>query len=150
MPEKNWIHQFPEFTRSNYQSSVVSDPYQSEYDANLISNGWFDTTMPDVDQTDSLFATYLIQNTLWWIEYAGIDGIRMDTYPYPDKNFMARWVQEVLNEYPQFNIVGEVWFENNIANTAYWQRGSKNKDGYQSTLAVGHRLSHSVLPYQKR
>ena len=134
LPEKNWIHQFPEFTRSNYQSSVVSDPYQSEYDANLISNGWFDTTMPDVDQTDPLFATYLIQNTLWWIEYAGIDGIRMDTYPYPDKNFMARWVQEVLKEYPQFNIVGEVWFENNIANTAYWQRGSKNKDGYQSTL----------------
>ncbi|HET6540457.1 MAG TPA: glycoside hydrolase family 13 protein [Chryseolinea sp.] len=134
LPEKNWIHQFPEFTRSNYQSSVVSDPYQSEYDANLISNGWFDTTMPDVDQTDPLFATYLIQNTLWWIEYAGIDGIRMDTYPYPDKNFMARWVQEVLNEYPKCNIVGEVWFENNIANTAYWQRGSKNKDGYQSTL----------------
>ncbi len=134
LPEKNWIHQFPEFTRSNYQGSVVSDPYQSEYDANLISNGWFDTTMPDVDQTDPLFATYLIQNTLWWIEYAGIDGIRMDTYPYPDKNFMAHWADEVLKEYPQFNIVGEVWFENNIANTAYWQRGSKNKDGYQSTL----------------
>ena len=106
LPEKNWIHQFPEFTRSNYQSSVVSDPYQSEYDANLISNGWFDTTMPDVNQTDSLFATYLIQNTLWWIEYAGIDGIRMDTYPYPDKNFMARWVQEVLNEYPTMQHCG--------------------------------------------
>ena len=98
LPEKSWIHQFPEFTRSNYQSSVISDPYQSEYDATLISNGWFDTTMPDVDQTDSLFATYLIQNTLWWIEYAGIDGIRMDTYPYPDKNFMSRWVEEVLSE----------------------------------------------------
>jgi len=134
LPEKTWVHQFPEFTRSNYQSSVVSDPYQSEYDANLISNGWFDTTMPDVNQTDSLFATYLIQNSLWWIEYAGIDGIRMDTYPYPDKKFMSRWVEEVLLEYPKFNIVGEVWFENNISNTAYWQRGSKNKDGYQSTL----------------
>lgn len=134
LPDKNWIHQFPEFTRSNYQSTVVSDPYQADSDANLISNGWFDTTMPDVNQTDSLFATYLIQNTLWWIEYAGIDGIRMDTYPYPDKNFMARWVKEVLNEYPKFNIVGEVWFDNNITNTAYWQKGSKNKDGYESTL----------------
>lgn len=134
LPEKNWIHQFPEFTRSNYQSTVVSDPYQAEADANLISNGWFDTTMPDVNQTDSLFATYLIQNTLWWIEYAGIDGIRMDTYPYPDKYFMARWVKEVLNEYPKFNIVGEVWFDNNITNTAYWQKGSKNKDGYESPL----------------
>ncbi len=133
LPEKNWIHQFPEFTRSNYQGTVVSDPYQSEFDANLISNGWFDTTMPDVNQTDSLFAMYLIQNTLWWIEYAGIDGIRMDTYPYPDKNFMAHWVSSVMREYPKFNIVGEVWFDN-IANTAYWQKGTINKDGYQSAL----------------
>ncbi len=133
LPDKNWIHQFPEFTRSNYQGTVVSDPYQSAYDANLISNGWFDTTMPDVNQTDLLFATYLIQNTLWWIEYTGIDGIRMDTYPYPDKNFMARWVREVMYEYPSFNIVGEVWIDN-IATTAYWQKGSKNPDGYESTL----------------
>ncbi|WP_276374911.1 glycoside hydrolase family 13 protein [Chryseolinea sp. H1M3-3] len=133
LPEKNWIHQFPEFTRSNYQGTVVSDPYQSAYDANLISNGWFDTTMPDVNQTDPLFATYLIQNTLWWIEHSGIDGIRMDTYPYPDKNFMASWVKDVMYEYPSFNIVGEVWIDN-IATTAYWQKGSKNSDGYESTL----------------
>jgi len=133
LPDKDWIHQFPEFTRSNYQGSVISDPYQSTHDANLMSNGWFDTTMPDVNQKDSLFARYLIQNTLWWIEYAGIDGIRMDTYPYPDKEFMARWVAEVLEEYPRFNIVGEVWFDN-ITSTAYWQKGSQNKDGYRSTL----------------
>ena len=133
LPEKNWIHQFPQFTRSNYQSTVVSDPYQSAFDANLISNGWFDTTMPDVDQTAPLFATYLIQNTLWWIEYAGIDGIRMDTYPYPDKNFMAQWAKQVLEEYPSFSIVGEVWIDN-IATTAYWQKGAKNGDGYESNL----------------
>jgi glycosidase len=133
LPEKNWIHQFPEFTRSNYQSTVVSDPYQSDHDAKLISDGWFDTTMPDVNQTDTRFARYLIQNTLWWIEYAGIDGIRMDTYPYPDKNFMATWAKEVMNEYPRFNIVGEVWIDN-IATTAYWQKGAKNKDGYESSL----------------
>ena len=133
LPEKNWIHQFPKFTRSNYQGTVVSDPYQSDYDANLISNGWFDTSMPDVNQTDTRFGRYLIQNTLWWIEYAGIDGIRMDTYPYPDKNFMALWAKEVMNEYPRFNIVGEVWIDN-IATTAYWQKGAKNKDGYESHL----------------
>ncbi len=106
LPEKNWVHQFPEFTRSNYRGSVISDPYKSKYDEIKMSNGWFDTTMPDVDQTNPLFATYLIQNTLWWIEYAGIDGIRMDTYPYPDKDFMARWAREVTDEYPKFNIVG--------------------------------------------
>jgi neopullulanase len=134
LPDKKWIHEFPDFTRSNYQSSVIPDPYQSKEDATLMSDGWFDTTMPDVDQTNELFATYLIQNTLWWIEYSRIDGIRMDTYPYPDKNFMARWIKEVMEEYPKFNIVGEVWYNDNIASTAYWQKGSKNKDGYESTL----------------
>jgi glycosidase len=98
-----------------------------------MNNGWFDTTMPDVNQSDSLFAHYLIQNTLWWIEYAGIDGIRMDTYPYPDKNFMSRWAKEVLDEYPKFNIVGEVWIDN-VATTAYWQKGAQNGDGYESNL----------------
>jgi glycosidase len=112
---------------------VISDPYQSKSDAGKMSNGWFDTTMPDVNQQNALFATYLIQNTLWWIEYAGIDGIRMDTQPYPDKNFMARWGKEVLEEYPSFNIVGEVWI-NSVPTTAYWQKGMKNKDGYESNL----------------
>jgi neopullulanase len=133
LPEKNWVHQFPQFTRSNYRGSVISDPYKSKYDETLMSNGWFDTTMPDVDQTNVLFATYLIQNTLWWIEYAGIDGIRMDTYPYPDKDFMARWAKEVREEYPSFNIVGEAWV-NYIPTTAYWQKDMVNKDKYQSYL----------------
>lgn len=133
LPEKNWIHQFPQFTRSNYRGSVLSDPYKSKYDERLMNDGWFDTTMPDVDQTNPLFATYLIQNTLWWIEYAGIDGIRMDTYPYPDKHFMARWATEVLNEYPSFNIVGEAWV-NYIPTTAYWQKDMINNDKYQSNL----------------
>jgi glycosidase len=133
LPEKTWIHQFPEFTRSNYQGSVLSDPYQSKYDAKRMNNGWFDTTMPDIDQTNPLFATYLIQNTLWWIEHAGIDGIRMDTQPYPDKNFMSTWAKVVMNEYPSFNMVGEVWI-NSIPTTAYWQKGMINADGYQSNL----------------
>jgi glycosidase len=134
LPEKNWIHQFPEFTRSNYQGNVISDPYQSAYDAKKMSDGWFDTTMPDVGQENPLFSTYLIQNTLWWIEHAGIDGIRMDTHPYPEKEFMSRWASEVLHEYPTFNIVGEVWLQNSIPATAYWQKGMKNKDGYESNL----------------
>jgi glycosidase len=132
-PDKTWVHQFPEFTRSNYQGNVISDPYQSQYDSKKMSDGWFDTTMPDVDQTNPLFAKYLIQNTLWWIEYAGIDGIRMDTQPYPDKKFMSDWARQVLDEYPSFNIVGEVWI-NSIPTTAYWQKGMINKDGYQSNL----------------
>ena len=133
-PAEDWVHRFPEFTRSNYHGNVVSDPYQSQYDAVKMQDGWFDTTMPDVNQGNPLFATYLIQNTLWWIEYAGIDGIRMDTYPYPDKDFMSRWAKAVMEEYPSFNIVGEVWLQNSIPATAYWQDGMVNADGYRSYL----------------
>jgi neopullulanase len=135
LPEKTWINQWPEFTRSNYQGNVISDPYQSKFDKDKMSNGWFDTTMPDVNQRNELFATYLIQNTLWWIEYAGLDGIRMDTQPYPDKDFMSRWGKEVIAEYPTFTIVGEVWI-NSVPTTAYWQKGMKNGDGYESNLQV--------------
>jgi neopullulanase len=135
LPEKTWINQWPEFTRSNYQGNVISDPYQSKFDQEKMSNGWFDTTMPDVNQRNALFATYLIQNTLWWIEYAGLDGIRMDTQPYPDKEFMSRWAKEVIEEYPTFTIVGEVWI-NSVPTTAYWQKGMTNGDGYQSNLQV--------------
>jgi glycosidase len=133
LPAKDWVHQFPEFTRSNFRTPLISDPYQSKYDAEQMTNGWFDTHMPDVNQTNPQFATYLIQNTLWWIEYAGIDGIRMDTYPYPDKTFMATLAKAVLNEYPAFNLVGETWMES-VASMAYWQKGMKNKDGYDSHL----------------
>jgi glycosidase len=96
-------------------------------------NGWFDTTMPDVNQSNPLFADYLIQNSIWWMDYAGIDGIRMDTYPYPDKYFMARWAKALTDEYPKFGMVGEVWL-NSIPQTAYWQKGAKNADGYESNL----------------
>lgn len=133
LPEKTWINQWPEFTRSNYQGTVLSDPYLSKGDLKYMNDGWFDTTMPDVNQRNPLFATYLIQNSLWWIEYAGLDGIRMDTQPYPDKDFMSRWGKEVLDEYPGFNIVGEVWI-NSIPTIAYWQKGMKNNDGYESNL----------------
>lgn len=133
LPSKNWLHQFPTHTASNYRSTVIMDPYHSTLDEKIMSDGWFDTTMADVNQQDPLFAKYLIQNSIWWIEYAGIDGIRMDTYPYPDKNFMSQWCKELLTEYPRFNIVGEVWI-NDVAGTAYWQSGVKNADGYQSFL----------------
>jgi neopullulanase len=133
LPSKDWIHQFPTYTTSNYRTPLISDPYHSAFDQKIMSDGWFDTTMPDVNQTNPLFAKYLIQNSLWWIEYAGIDGIRMDTYPYPDKTFMANWCKELLLEYPRFNIVGEAWIST-VPGTAYWQKGVKNADGYESTL----------------
>jgi glycosidase len=133
LPEKSWIHQFPEFTRSNFRNGVIPDPYKSKTDSVQMLNGWFDNTMPDVNQSNPLFAEYLIQNSLWWIAYAGIDGIRMDTYPYNDKYFMKRWATALTDEFPNFGIVGEAWL-NSISPTAYWQKGAKNPDGFDSNL----------------
>jgi len=89
LPQKDWIHEWPEFTRSNFHGSVISDPYRSQYDEKKMSDGWFDTSMADFNQKNPYVAKYLIQNSIWWIEFAGLDGIRQDTYPYSDKDFMA-------------------------------------------------------------
>ncbi len=133
LPEKDWVHQFPSFTKSNFRGSVISDPYRSAEDLTRMNSGWFDNHMPDLNQVNPLLATYLIQNSLWWIGYAALDGIRMDTYPYPNKEFMARWARTVTEEYPSFYLVGEVWISA-VPTTAYWQKGTINHDGYQSYL----------------
>lgn len=135
LPSEDWIHQFPEFTRSNFRSSALIDPYASEYDKKLQQTGWFDTNMPDLNQKNELLATYLIQNAIWWIEYSGINGIRLDTQPYADKEMVARWAKAIQNEYPQFTILGESWLQK-IAFTAYWQKTTLNCDGYSSNIPV--------------
>ncbi|MBI9066788.1 MAG: glycoside hydrolase family 13 protein [Salinivirgaceae bacterium] len=133
LPMQDWIHQHAEFTRSNFRAPTVSDPYASDYDRNKMLTGWFDKNMPDFNQNNPLLATYLIQNSIWWVEYSGIDGIRVDTQPYPYKEFMAKWSKAVMDEYPEFNIVGEAWLQK-IAITAYFQKDAANKDGYNSNM----------------
>lgn len=132
-PTSDWVHELEEVGTTNYRTSTVMDPYASEYDFNSTVKGWFVTDMPDLDQRNELVANYLIQNTLWWIEYSGIDGIRMDTHPYPHKDYMAEWSKRVLTEFPDFNMVGEAWMPN-TPSTAYWQTGFPSPDGYESYL----------------
>ncbi len=132
-PGKGWVHEFPEFTRSNYRGVAALDPYQAPSDYTLVRQGWFDTTMPDLDQRNPLLARYLIQNSIWWIEYLGLDGIRMDTYSYPYRTFLADWAGAIRNEYPTFSIVGEVW-EYHVPTQAYWHDGQPNQDGYDSNI----------------
>jgi len=134
LPLESWIHQFPEYTSSNYRASTAVDPHASKHDLRKMKDGWFDKNMPDLNQKNDLLARYLIQNSIWWIEYAGIDGIRMDTQPYPDEDFMAQWAKEVMKEYPDFSIVGEAWIEY-PAMVAYYQGGKENFDGYDSHLS---------------
>ncbi|SMO67199.1 Glycosidase [Saccharicrinis carchari] len=133
LPMFSWVNQWPEFTRSNNRLGIISDPYASDADKQLLVKGWFDTAMPDLNLENPLLLTYLIQNSIWWIEYAGLQGIRMDTYPYPDKRSMAIWAKRILNEYPNFNLVGECWI-NEAAKLCYWQKDFPGKGGYNSHL----------------
>ena len=96
-------------------------------------DGWFVSTMPDLNQRNTHMAEYLIQNSIWWIEMLNLSGIRQDTYPYAEKEFMKNWAGRIMKEYPKFNIVGEEWSYNPLR-IAYWQDGNKNKDGYESNL----------------
>jgi glycosidase len=133
LPSKDWINQWPEFTRTNYRAGTFTDPYASKSDSNMFVKGWFDITMPDLNQANPFVKNYLIQSSIWWIEYADLDGIRQDTHPYPFKEMMAEWGKRINLEYPDFNIVGECWL-NYPASVAYWQKGATNKDGYNSWL----------------
>ncbi len=133
LPFPDWINNYPDIKLTNHRRTVNEDPYASDYDKYLMSDGWFVPSMPDLNQKNPFMANYLIQNSIWWIEYANLAGIRMDTYPYPDKYMMAGWTKKVLAEYPHFNMVGEEWSDN-PAIVSYWQRGQNNRDGYQSAL----------------
>ena len=96
-------------------------------------DGWFVPTMPDLNQRNKFLAEYLIQNSIWWVESLNLSGIRQDTYPYAEKEFLSNWAGRIMKEYPKFNIVGEEWSYNQIR-IAYWQNGNNNKDGYKSNL----------------
>ena len=112
IPSSNWVHQWPEFTRSNFRSSVISDPYASDFDKKKLLNGWFDYSMPDLNQKDSLLATYLTQNNIWWVEYADLDAYRIDTWFFPDQKFLSGWVKAMLSEFPRLTLFGETWVQN--------------------------------------
>ncbi len=123
------------FMQTSYKLAPVLDPYASEVDKKETVEGWFVSTMPDLNQNNPHVMNYLIQNSIWWIETVGIDGIRMDTYPYAFAGPMARWMKTIDKEYPNFNVVGETWFEQ-PPYTAAWQRDSKiaRENSYLKTV----------------
>ena len=118
---------------SNHRRTTNQDSYASNSDKNGNTDGWFVAGMPDLNQRNPFMATYIIQNSIWWIETLELGGIRQDTYPYPDKDFMSDWAGAIMHEYPNFSIVGEEWSYNPLL-VAYWQDGHNNKDGYKSNL----------------
>ncbi len=133
LPTRDWINNDGKFVITSHERTALIDPYASQADIQAFADGWFVDTMPDLNQRNPLLADYLTQNAIWWIEYLGLAGIRMDTYPYPDKHYMTEWTRRVMQEYPEFNVVGEEWSANQPT-VAYWQKGKENHDGYVSYL----------------
>ena len=132
-PMEDWFNNQSGFKQTSHRRETVQDIHASEIDKREHADGWFVETMPDLNQKNKKISKYLIQNTLWWIEYAGLSGIRVDTYPYSDKDFMSDWTFSVMDEYPNFNIVGEEWSDSPIV-ISYWQKDKVNHDGYVSYL----------------
>jgi glycosidase len=124
LPTYNWIHQFPGFAQSNYRMTTQFDINASQIDTKYCMDGWFVKSMPDLNQSNPLVLNYLTQNAIWWIEYADLDGLRVDTYSYNDKEGISKWTKAITDEYPNFNIVGEIWMHDQ-AQMAYWQKDSK-------------------------
>ena len=133
VPSHDWFNNLDHYVQTNHDKEAYFDPYVSDYDKNAMINGWFVPTMPDLNQKNPHVAKYLIQNSIWWIEYSGVDGIRQDTYPYADVDMMRNWCEAVELEYPDYNIVGEAWMNYTIG-SAYWQRGSRLNFGKDTGL----------------
>ena len=133
LPSKDWVNQWEEFTQTNHMKVSRFDPHSAAIDQKVFHDGWFVSTMPDLNQRQPKLARYLIQNSIWWIEYADLYGIRMDTWSYPDKEFLAEWTKGILEEYPNYNIVGEEWVIDPSL-ISYWQSNAIRGDGYKSYL----------------
>jgi len=132
IPMNDWTNTNSEF-RSNFRGSTVPDIHASNDDIKRMTEGWFDKHMPDLNQNNPFLAEYLIQNSIWWIEFAGLDGIRMDTYPYPFKEFMTKWTERVHKEYPDITLLGETWLQK-PAFTAYFSENNSISGNYNSGL----------------
>ncbi len=148
VPSDDWFNNFDEYVQTSHMKEMYFDPYASKYDWDKMVDGWFVPTMPDLNQRNRHVAKYLIQNSIWWIEFSGVDGIRQDTYPYADYDMMVDWIDAVENEYPNYNIVGEAWLNNPIG-TAFWQRNSPinpNNTKLKSVMDVKFMgLSHTAF-----
>jgi len=122
LPFKDWVHQWPVFTKTTYRDHTLMDPYASAADRKLMMDGWFDFHMPDLNQSNVYVQNYLTQNHIWWIEDAGIDGLRLDTYPYNDLAYMADWAQKIKAEFPMLSVFGETLVSSTI-NQAFFTGG---------------------------
>jgi glycosidase len=133
MPMKSWVHQWPKFTKSNFRDAAVEDPHASAIDKKTMLDGWFDNRMADLNESNPYVQNYLTQNHIWWVEYAGVDGFRLDTYPYNDAAYMADWAKKVKAEFPHLSIFGET-LVSSVASQAFFTQGNTVNRGFDTQL----------------
>jgi glycosidase len=125
LPSSDWLNDYDKYGNTTHYKWTLMDPHAPQSEKDRLVKGWFSRGMPDLNQRNRHVARYIIQNCVWWIEYSRMDGIRQDTHPYADYDFMAGWCREIAAEYPEFNIVGEGWYPR-ITGAGWWQAGSDN------------------------
>lgn len=133
MPMKSWVHQWPSYTKSNFKYEAVMDPHGSAADRKQMLDGWFDHRMADMNENNPYVQHFLTQNHIWWIEYAGVDGLRLDTYPYNDPEYMAKWAVDVKTEFPRLSIFGEVLTTEPVV-SAFFTQGNTESRGLDTHL----------------
>jgi glycosidase len=151
LPSEDWIHQYDEYTRTTFRAPTLMDPYASKADQDLMANGWFDHHMPDLNQHQPQLANYLIQNSIWWIEYSGQDAYRIDTYAYPDQDFMAEWGRRLQEEYPWLSFFGETWVHGPGVQ-AQFTEDNQLREGYNSFLpsVTDFQLHYAIIEAVKQ
>lgn len=132
-PYTDWVHQWDEYTNTTYKDQVLFDPYASEADRKQMSDGWFVPTMPDLNHEHNFMRNYITQSHIWWVEYAGVDGFRLDTYAYNDLDYMAEWGRLLKAEYPDITFFGETWVHG-VVNQAVYTQGSTINQDYDSYM----------------
>ncbi len=133
MPMKNWVHQWPVYTQTTYKDQTLMDPYAATADKKQMLDGWFVPTMPDFNQANPYVQNYINQNIIWWVQYAGIDGLRLDTYGYNDLKYMASWAAQIKTEFPNLSIFGET-LVNTVVSQAYFTEGNTVNQGFDTGL----------------
>ena len=133
LPSKDWVHQWPSFTKTTYKDQVMFDPYASKADKKAMTDGWFDKHMPDMNQSNPFVRNYFTQSHIWWIEYSGLDGFRLDTYAYNDPEYMAEWAEAISVEYPDITYFGETWVHG-IPNQAFFTEGNTINQHFDTRL----------------
>jgi glycosidase len=133
MPMKDWVNQWPAYTQTSYRDQPVMDIHGSQADKKRMLDGWFVPSMPDLNQRNPFVQNYLTQNHIWWVEYSGIDGLRLDTYPYSDPVYMADWAEKIRAEFPTLGIFGET-LVNSVASQAFFTGGNTVNGGFDTKL----------------